>query len=111
MQSLRADLEVLREELRVFLDSSEDSARPVALNEPIGRLSRMDALQQQSMAKANHRTAEQRLQRVQAALQRLEADEYGACLRCDEPVGIKRLTAQPEAVLCIACQSARETSS
>jgi DnaK suppressor protein len=108
-QELRADLEALRDELRVFLDHSAEGSRPVHLDAPIGRISRMDALQQQSMAKASRQAAEQRLERVEAALHRIATDEYGHCLRCEEPVGFKRLKAQPEAVLCIACQSQRET--
>jgi DnaK suppressor protein len=109
-RALRADLEALRDQLCGFLEVSRDGSRPVELEESIGRLSRMDALQQQSMAKANRTAAEQRLERVEAALRRVAADEYGPCLRCDEPVGFQRLKAQPEAVLCIACQSRRERS-
>lgn len=108
MAELRADLESLRVELRSFLDASAAGGRPVGLDEPIGRLSRMDALQQQSMTRANRAAAEQRLQRVDSALQRLAAEGYGSCLRCEEPVGFKRLKVQPEAVLCIACQTGRE---
>ena len=110
-QELGANLDALREELRSFIDASAEGSRPIALDEPIGRLSRMDAMQQQGMAKANRRAAEQRLQRVEAALRRIEAGEYGSCLRCEEPVGIKRLKVQPEAVLCIACQSLDERGS
>lgn len=109
VRELRVDLEALREELRVFLDESADGSRPVAVDAPIGRISRMDALQQQSMSKANRSAAEQRLQRVEAALRRIAAEEYGSCLRCEEPVGFARLKVQPEAVLCIACQSRSET--
>jgi DnaK suppressor protein len=110
-QGLRVDLEALRDELCSFLDASAEGSRPVDLDEPIGRLSRMDAMQQQSMAKANRTAAEQRFQRVEAALRRIAADEYGCCFRCEEPVGFRRLKVQPEAVLCIACQSLGETRS
>jgi len=110
-RELGLDLEALCDELRSFLDASVEGSRPVELDEPIGRLSRMDAMQQQSMAKANRTAAEQRLQRVEAALRRIAADEYGSCLRCEEPVGFPRLKVQPEAVLCIACQSLGETRS
>jgi DnaK suppressor protein len=68
----------------------------------------MDAMQQQSMTAANRLAAEQRLQRVEAALTRVAGGTYGECLRCEEPVGFERLAVQPEAALCIACQSARE---
>ncbi|MCP4005671.1 MAG: TraR/DksA family transcriptional regulator [bacterium] len=109
IRELRSALESLQEELQALLAVSAEGSRPVAVDAPIGRISRMDAMQQQSMAVANRLAAEQRLQRVQAALQRIAADEYGDCIRCEESVGLKRLQAQPEAVLCIECQSQRET--
>lgn len=104
-----AELERLQTELRAFLAGSEDGARPVALDEPIGRLSRMDAMQQQSMVQANRRAMRVRVQLVESALERAAAGDYGWCLNCEEPVGFSRLRVQPEATLCIACQSARES--
>lgn len=73
-----------------------------------GRLSRMDALAAQQMAAAGQRRAEQQRQRLLAALRRLEEDEYGLCLDCDEAIADGRLNADPAATLCIRCASARE---
>ena len=51
---------------------------------------------------------ENRLKRVESALSRFEAGSYGACIQCKEPIAFKRLSVQPEALLCIGCQAARE---
>lgn len=99
----------LRMELQQLLDNSSDGAQPVSLDEPIGRLSRMDAMQQQSMVQANRRTAQTRQTRIKAALRRHTSGEYGMCVRCEEAIGYARLQAQPEAPLCIDCQSNKET--
>ena len=99
----------LRMELQQLLENSSDGAQPVSLDEPIGRLSRMDAMQQQSMVQANRRTAQTRLTRIEAALRRHAGDEYGLCMGCEEDIGYARLKAQPETPLCIDCQSHRET--
>jgi DnaK suppressor protein len=104
----RALLE-LREELQKQLEDSTDGAKPVSLDEPIGRLSRMDAMQQQSMVQANRRTARTRLTRIEAALRRYDSNEYGLCVDCEEEVGYARLKAQPETPFCIDCQHNRET--
>ncbi len=101
-------LEALRDELDALLASTAERARPVDLDQPIGRVSRVDALQQQSMLAANRAAASQRRQRVQAALRRITQDEYGECIRCGEPIDPRRLDAQPEAPLCVACQELRE---
>ncbi len=98
----------LRTELQNLLESSEAGAKPVDLDQPIGRLSRMDAMQQQSMVQANRRAAQQRLTQIAAALRRLKEDEYGLCTVCDEDIGFARLTARPETPFCINCQNQRE---
>lgn len=99
----------LREELQQLLENSSDGAQPVSLDEPIGRLSRMDAMQQQSMVQANRRTTKTRLTRIESALRRHENDEYGLCVGCEEEIGYARLKAQPEALFCIDCQNNQET--
>lgn len=98
----------LRMELQQLLENSSDGAQPVSLDEPIGRLSRMDAMQQQSMVQANRRTAQTRLTRIEAALRRHAGNEYGLCVGCEENIGYARLKAQPEALFCIDCQGTRE---
>ena len=108
IEELHDDLVALGAELRRLLTSFEEGAQPVDLDEPIGRLSRMDAIQQQSMTQANKQAAELRLKQVEAALLRFERDEYGLCLECGDGVAFARLKARPEALLCIDCQSSRE---
>ena len=98
----------LREELLQLLENSSEGAQPVSLDEPIGRLSRMDAMQQQSMVQANRRTTQTRLTRIEAALRRHVSDEYSLCVECEENIGYARLKAQPEAPFCIDCQGTRE---
>jgi DnaK suppressor protein len=106
--SLRRALEALDRELGSVLDSSADGAAPVDLGEPIGRISRVDAIAQQRMVQANRASMQLRRQQVRAALRRFEEGEYGECALCGEDVGLRRLEAQPEAPLCITCQSERE---
>lgn len=105
---LHQALLALRDELRQQLEDSNDGAQPVSLETPIGRLARMDALQQQSMVQATRRTAENRLARVEAALRRYRHNEYGLCMGCEEEIGLARLKARPEAAFCVACQNHRE---
>ncbi len=94
-------------EARVLAATAARSASaraPVQLDQQsVGRLSRMDALQVQAMAKAEQVRRDARLQRVKAALTRLDDGNYGDCLRCGEGIDNKRLDADPAATLCIAC--------
>ena len=45
---------------------------------------------------------------VETALDRIAGGTYGCCLRCDEEISMKRLTALPYAFLCITCQESAE---
>jgi len=101
---LKYNLVGLRDELKRLLAATREGTRPVALDEPIGRLTRMDAMQQQSMSAANRRDHTLRLQLVNQALTAIERDEYGLCRRCDDLIGNKRLTVRPEAPYCLECQ-------
>ena len=73
-----------------------------------GRLSRMDALQGQAMARATEARTIQEIRRIQAALQRMDQGDYGICPRCEEPIAFARLQADPGTVLCIDCAAASE---
>lgn len=77
---------------------------PVTLDQQsVGRLSRMDAMQQQEMAQAEARRRSSDLARIEMALVRIAEDEYGWCAECGEPIAYKRLEIDPAAALCIGC--------
>ncbi|SLN09641.1 RNA polymerase-binding transcription factor DksA [Roseovarius litorisediminis] len=69
----------------------------------VGRLSRMDALQNQAMAKANHARRQAQKTRLTAALARLEDGEYGYCEDCGDDIATRRLELDPAAAKCIQC--------
>jgi len=105
---LHQRLRDLGREIEDALSASAGSERPVDLEEPIGRISRIDAIQQQKMARASRDRLQARLRAVQAALGRIAEDTYGDCALCDDPIGYGRLAARPETPLCMPCQSERE---
>ena len=71
----------------------------------VGRLSRMDALQSQAMAKAQQTRRNLLTQQLRTALQRIENGEFGACEDCGDWISEKRLTLNPTALKCISCAS------
>ncbi|MFO7857869.1 MAG: TraR/DksA family transcriptional regulator [Ectothiorhodospiraceae bacterium] len=86
-----------------------EGAATVTLDQTrVGRLSRMDALQGQAMAQAVSARARERMQRINAALRRLDSGDHGYCVHCDEPIGAGRLEADPATASCLACAEARE---
>ncbi|MBR46478.1 MAG: molecular chaperone DnaK [Rhodospirillaceae bacterium] len=88
-------------------EDAEGARRPVELDQTrVGRLSRMDALQGQAMAQETARRRDNELARIDAALKRIEEDEYGYCLACGELIAAKRLDLDPTAAVCVTCASA-----
>ena len=88
---------------QVLEDSSEDSA-PVELDQTrVGRLSRMDALQQQAMAKETLRRRELELKKLDLALERLDEDEFGYCVQCGDKIEPRRLDVDPSVPICVGC--------
>lgn len=101
---MRTALEARRAELSDLSRSTESDRAPVELDQTrVGRLSRMDALQGQEMAKAQEARRAQELQRIAAALKRFDDDTYGLCLRCGDEIAEGRLRADPAIPLCIGC--------
>jgi DnaK suppressor protein len=92
---LKIALKAKRDELQTLLDQALDQTQQ-------GRLSRMDAMQQQAMAAETVRRRQREISALTAALQRLQAGEYGYCLNCGEPIGEARLALDPAAAFCIS---------
>ncbi len=105
----RRKLEERRAELQALQAISEESRGPVTLDQTsVGRLSRMDAMQGQAMAMATHRQRGQELQRIAAALLRLDDGSFGYCLDCGEEIAEKRLRFDASIATCIRCASRSE---
>lgn len=91
------------QELRLEIRNMEEHSQTVSLDQPIGRLSRMDSLTSQGIALSTLNKAKIRLARLEMALQRVEDSEFGICENCGEDIALKRLKALPESTLCVHC--------
>lgn len=110
LAQFKQQLEALQHEFAQELTALQETSQVVELDQPTqGRLTRMNALQEQEMAKANKQHVEQRMFLIKAALRRIEEGEYGYCLCCDEPIDPKRLHAAPESAYCLKCQAHKES--
>ena len=102
--AVRSRLTALKEELESYSEISEEARATVTLDQQsVGRLSRMDALQGQAMAQASERQRRADIQKIEAALKRLDDGEYGFCVECGEDIAEKRLEVDPAAAFCIRC--------
>lgn len=99
----------LKKELQHTENMANKGAETVELDQTrVGRLSRMDALQGQAMSQESNRRRNLQLKNIDAALNRIDAGDYGYCLDCGEDIAIERLEIDPSIPLCINCASKAE---
>ncbi len=97
-------LQNLKQELEALNLSASDAREAVELDQSrVGRLSRMDALQGQAMNNAIAARRHNKLLAIEAALQRLEEQEFGYCVKCGDEIALKRLKLDPTVALCLGC--------
>lgn len=100
----RSELLARRAALQQDVKLGEEASATIKLDQScVGRLSRMDAMQGQSMSQEAQRRREQELQQIAAALRRIDDEEYGYCIDCDELIAEARLEVDPSTPHCIVC--------
>ncbi len=67
----------------------------------------MDDIQNKEMSAETMRRRELELNRIGAALRRIEEGEYGYCSNCGEKIGSKRIESDPSIATCIDCARRR----
>ena len=81
----------------------EEMSAPVAPDDAIGRVSRMDAINNKAVAEAALRTARRKLDRLQTMKGNLDDPKLGLCKGCGRPIPVPRLLAMPESPFCVRC--------
>ena len=103
----REALEARLDELDRLDTLGAEGRAPVALQQDsVGRLSRIDAMQQQAMAQAEQRRRTAERTRIRAALARIEEGDWGWCRTCGEAIAEGRLRNDPSVATCVSCAGA-----
>lgn len=91
------------EELQVKIGRMEQDTAPIAPENSIGRVSRMDAINNKSVTESALRTAKARLSKLKIALSKLEKPDFGVCSICKQLIPEARLMFMPESTRCVRC--------
>lgn len=103
IERLRKKLEGLGQDINQYLRDSELSAEAVQPDKGLGRLSRMEAMQDQQLVLEMRRRKKRQKLEVKNALARIEEGKYGKCAFCGKEISFDRLEAFPEVQTCITC--------
>lgn len=100
---IRELLEKHRQEISAHIEQLRESSRPVSPDNAIGRISRIDAMQNQQLAGETLHREQSRLAMIKGAFSRIDTPGFGICTDCGEPIPWARLQARPESIRCVKC--------
>ena len=87
------------------LETLREQTAPVEPSVAIGRLTRMDAIQQKNMAEANIKSTEDLIKKLKATLEKVDNEDFGICAMCKNKIPLGRIFAVPESKVCVNCAS------
>ena len=107
----RAELkQKIIEEIRTqkhLIESFTETSKPVAPDNAIGRLTRMEAISSQGISEASLNSSKAKLVKLEKALEKINLPEFGVCARCSMSIAQGRILLMPESTLCVSCAEKR----
>lgn len=90
-------------EIEHKIEELKEVTKPISPENAIGRVSRMDAINNKSVNEASLRVAEEKLKKLNLALSKINDKGFGVCVRCNQPIPEGRLMIMPESITCVSC--------
>jgi len=81
----------------------KELTKPISPENAIGRISRMDAINNKSVAEAALRQAEGKVKNLHMVLESIDDKDFGLCLKCKKPIPVGRILLMPQSRLCVNC--------
>ena len=98
-QKLLIEISLTEKSIKEYIELT----KPIAPDCAIGRVSRMDAINNKSVLEASLRQAESKLRNLQRVFSQLGSKEFGICLKCKQPIPLGRILIRPESLFCVNC--------
>ncbi len=101
--ALKKKIETAIQKTKTEVAQLEEATQPIAPENAIGRVSRMDAINNKGVSEAALRSAKRKLINLKVALSKADAEDFGFCDRCKRPIAPARLMYMPESSRCVRC--------
>lgn len=88
---------------KLLIKEYKEMTQPVAPDVAIGRISRMDAINNKSITEAALRQSEEKLMNLQRVLSRIDEKDFGMCLKCHRQIPLGRILIRLESLYCVNC--------
>ncbi|MEQ6165762.1 MULTISPECIES: TraR/DksA C4-type zinc finger protein [unclassified Ekhidna] len=103
VDEIRKKIEEEISKTTLLINEYKEQSKPVSLDNSIGRISRMDAINNKSITESALRQAEGRLSKLNQALGNVGKPDFGTCIKCKQPIPIGRILLMPESNKCVNC--------
>ena len=101
--NLKKKISKLIEKSKMEIIDLKEMSAPISPENSIGRVSRMDAINNKSVMEAALQNKKEKLSKLQIALKKIDTPGYGLCAMCNHPIQTARLIYMPESTRCIRC--------
>lgn len=102
-EAIKVQLLASQQETQRLVDRYEELTKPIAPENAIGRVSRMDAINNKSVNEAALKKARIKLRNIEIALERLDDADFGICVSCKQPIPEGRILLMPQTIRCVRC--------
>jgi DnaK suppressor protein len=86
-----------------LIEEYKELTKPIEPDDAIGRVSRMDAINNKSINEAALLLAEGKLNGLNRVHSQFGSADFGLCLKCKNPIPIGRILIRPESLYCVNC--------
>jgi DnaK suppressor protein len=100
---LKKKIELAIEDAQRLITELEKEIKPIGPENAIGRISRMDAINNKSVSEATLQNLRIKLTSLEKALAKVGNQGFGICVRCGQPIAEGRLMLMPESSRCVNC--------
>ncbi len=87
----------------LLIKDYQEITKPIAPDVAIGRISRMDAINNKSVTEAALRQAEEKLRNLLKVSSKIDDKDFGICLKCHKQIPLGRILIRPESLYCVNC--------
>ena len=91
------------EKTEALIEEYRELTKPIAPDVAIGRVSRMDAINNKSINDAALRKAEEKLRKLKFAMSKVGSPQFGICGKCGTSIPVGRILIKPESMYCVNC--------
>lgn len=85
------------------IERYKELAKPVTSSGAVGRVSRMNAINNKTVSYASLNNAKVKLSSLRKVLSQIGTKDFGLCLKCHKPIAVGRILIRPESLLCVKC--------